>query len=134
MQSTGHGSRHLPQPEQSSGMMITSMPWLKMAPNCGGQWRMEVSQLMQIDMSISSGGFFHLGLRSWVASRSARDGDAMAAQRTARSANGSARERHQRDVGGDVLAADRQRYGGEVALRSVGSGVPDRSERLGAGA
>ena len=48
----GSGSRHLPQPEHSSGMMITSMPWLKIAPNCGGQWRMQVSQLMQIDMSM----------------------------------------------------------------------------------
>ncbi len=64
MQSTGHGSRHLPQPEHSSGMMITSIPWLKMAPNCGGQWRMQVSQLMQIDMSMCSGTCCHLGLRS----------------------------------------------------------------------
>ena len=48
-------------------MMITSMPWLKMAPNCGGQWRMQVSQLMQIDMSISSGTCFHFGLRArWL--------------------------------------------------------------------
>ena len=31
---------------------MTSMPWLKMAPNCGGQCRMQVSQLMQIDMSM----------------------------------------------------------------------------------
>ena len=36
-------------------MMTTSMPWLKIAPNCGGQCRMQVSQLMQIDMSIRSG-------------------------------------------------------------------------------
>ena len=64
MQSTGHGSRHLSQPEHSSGMMITSIPWLKIAPNCGGQWRMHVSQLMQIDMSMSSGGFCHFGFRS----------------------------------------------------------------------
>ena len=70
MQSTGHGSRHLSQPEHSSGMMITSMPWLKMAPNCGGQCRMHVSQLMQIDMSMSSGGFCHFGLRSCAAMRS----------------------------------------------------------------
>ncbi len=72
MQSTGHGSRHLSQPEQSSGMMITSIPWLKIAPNCGGQCRMHVSQLMQIDMSMSSGGFFHFGLRSRSARRSSR--------------------------------------------------------------
>ena len=53
-------------------MMTTSIPWLKIAPNCGGQWRMHVSQLMQIDMSISSGTFFHFGLRARLASRSAR--------------------------------------------------------------
>jgi hypothetical protein len=51
-------------------MMITSMPWLKMAPNCGGQWRMQVSQLMQIDMSIHRGGKDHFGLRSWAVKRS----------------------------------------------------------------
>ena len=45
-------------------MMITSMPWLKMAPNCGGQCRMHVSQLMQSDISMRSGTFFHFGLRS----------------------------------------------------------------------
>ena len=72
MQSTGHGSRHLPHPEQSSGMMITSMSWLKIAPNCGGQCRMQVSQLMQIDMSIRSGGDCHFGLRCRVAMRTAR--------------------------------------------------------------
>src|SRR5688500_5841037 len=72
MQSTGQGSRHLSQPEQSSGMMITSIPWLKIAPNCGGQWRMHVSQLMQIDMSIRSGGFCHFGLRSRLSRRSGR--------------------------------------------------------------
>jgi len=49
---------------------MTSIPWLKMAPNCGGQCRMHVSQLMQIDMSIMSGGFFHFGLRSRSAMRS----------------------------------------------------------------
>src|SRR5918997_3622545 len=64
MQSTGHGSRHLPQPEHSSGMMMTSIPWLKMAPNCGGQWRMQVSQLMHSDISMRRGGAFHLGFRS----------------------------------------------------------------------
>ncbi len=75
MQSTGHGSRHFSQPLHSSGMITTSMPWLKMAPNCGGQCRMQVSQLMQIDMSISSGGFCHFGFRSRLSSRSARDDD-----------------------------------------------------------
>ena len=54
MQSTGQGSTHFPQPEHSSGMITTSMPWLKMAPNCGGQWRMHVSQLMQMLMSMMS--------------------------------------------------------------------------------
>lgn len=72
MQSTGQGSTHFSHPEHSSGTMITSMPWLKMAPNWGGQCRMHVSQLMQIDMSIRSGGFCHLGFRSWDSSRSAR--------------------------------------------------------------
>jgi AcrR family transcriptional regulator len=52
--------------------MITSIPWLKIAPNCGGQCRMHVSQLMQIDMSMSSGGFFHFGFRSRSARRSSR--------------------------------------------------------------
>jgi putative sterol carrier protein len=64
MQSTGHGSRHLPHPEHSSGMMMTSIPWLKMAPNCGGQCRMQVSQLMHSDISMRRGGAFHFGLRS----------------------------------------------------------------------
>src|SRR3954451_4421185 len=65
MQFTGHtGGRHFPQPLQSSGTMITSIPWLKMAPNCGGQWRMQVSQLMHYDISMRSGGAFHFGLRS----------------------------------------------------------------------
>src|SRR5437588_12233856 len=77
MQSTGHGSRHLSQPEHSSGMMITSIPWLKIAPNCGGQWRMHASQLMQIDMSIRNGGFFHFGLRSRASRRSGRVAAAM---------------------------------------------------------
>jgi AcrR family transcriptional regulator len=72
MQSTGHGGRHLSQPEHSSGMMITSIPWLKIAPSWGGQCRMHVSQLMQIDMSIRIGGFFHLGLRARSAMRSPR--------------------------------------------------------------
>ena len=51
-------------------MITTSIPWLKMAPNCGGQWRMHVSQLMQISMSIHSGTGFHFGLRVRLASRS----------------------------------------------------------------
>src|SRR4051812_21034015 len=72
MQSTGHTGRHLPQPEQSSGMMMTSIPWLKMAPNCGGQWRMHVSQLMHSAISMKRGRFFHLGLRSRVSRRSPR--------------------------------------------------------------
>ena len=72
MQSTGQGSRHLPQPEHSSGMMMTSIPWLKMAPNCGGQCRMQVSQLMHSAMSMRSGGFFHFGFRSLDSRRSER--------------------------------------------------------------
>src|SRR5689334_7962670 len=72
MQSTGQGSRHFPHPEHSSGMMITSMPWLKIAPNWGGQCRMHVSQLMHSDISIRSGTFFHFGLRSRDSSRSTR--------------------------------------------------------------
>jgi hypothetical protein len=42
-----------------------------MAPNWGGQWRMHVSQLMQIDMSMMNGAICHLGLRSWLSSLSA---------------------------------------------------------------
>ena len=72
MQSTGHGSMHFSHPEHSSGMITTSMPWLKIAPNCGGHQRMQVSQLMQIDMSIHSGGFCHFGFRSRSARRSSR--------------------------------------------------------------
>jgi AcrR family transcriptional regulator len=72
MQSTGHGGRHLSQPEHSSGMMMTSIPWLKIAPSWGGQWRMQVSQLMQIDMSIRMGAFCHFGLRARSAMRSPR--------------------------------------------------------------
>ena len=70
------------QPEQSSGMMMTSIPWLKMAPNCGGQCRIHVSQLMQMDMSMSSGGFFHLGFRSRSAMRSGRLDAAIPAEGT----------------------------------------------------
>src|SRR5688572_20672019 len=43
-----------------------------MAPNWGGQCRRQASQLMQIDMSIFSGGNFHFGFRSRLSSRSAR--------------------------------------------------------------
>ena len=72
------------QPEQSSGMMMTSMPWLKIAPNCGGQWRMQVSQLMQMDMSINSGGFCHLGFRSRDSMRSGLVDAAIASEGTSR--------------------------------------------------
>ena len=72
MQSTGQGSRHFPQPEHSSGTMITSIPWLKMAPNCGGQWRIQVSQLMHSDISTRRAGSFHFGLRSRDSTRSSR--------------------------------------------------------------
>ena len=63
-------------------MMITSMPWLKIAPNCVGQWRMHVSQLMQIDMSMMNGAICHLGLRSWLSSRSALFPAGTSAERT----------------------------------------------------
>src|SRR5437764_12031854 len=72
MQSTGQAGRHLSQPLHSSGTTMTSTPWLKMAPNWGGQARRQASQLMQIAMSIRSGGVCHFGLRRRVASRSAR--------------------------------------------------------------
>ena len=70
MQSTGQAGRHLSQPLQSSGMMITSTPWLKIAPNCGGQCRRQASQLMHSDISMRSGGLRHFGARP--APRSAR--------------------------------------------------------------
>src|SRR2546423_14777017 len=72
MQSTGHAGRHLSHPLQSSGMMITSTPWLKIAPNCGGQCRRPASQLMTSDISMRSGGLRHLGLRSCDSIRSMR--------------------------------------------------------------
>src|SRR5579885_1760713 len=78
MQSTGQGSRHLPQPEHSSGTMMTSIPWLKMAPNWGGQWRRHVSQLMHSAISIRSGACFHFGLRARTAMRSSRERGATA--------------------------------------------------------
>jgi hypothetical protein len=64
MQSTGHGSTHLSHPEHNSGMMMTSIPWLKMAPKFGGQARRQASQLMHSLMSIYSAGFGHLEFRS----------------------------------------------------------------------
>ncbi len=73
MQSTGHtGGRHFPQPEHNSGTMMTSRPWLKMAPNWGGQCRKQVSQLMQVAMSIRNAGFSHLSLRTRSRTRSTR--------------------------------------------------------------
>jgi hypothetical protein len=41
---------------------------------------MHVSQLMQIDMSMSSGGFCHFGFRSRLATRSALVPDAIPAK------------------------------------------------------
>src|SRR6476659_6916904 len=89
MQLTGHAGRHLSQPLHSAGMMMTSGPWLKMAPNCGGQWRRHASQLMHSAISMRSGGFCHLGLRRCSATRSARatlavDRDDKGAHRTSR--------------------------------------------------
>src|SRR2546421_4268556 len=72
MQSPGHTGTHLPQPEHNSGTMITSIPWLKMAPNCEGQCRMQVSQLMHSDISTRRAGSCHLGFRSRDAMRSSR--------------------------------------------------------------
>jgi hypothetical protein len=69
MQSTGQAGRHLSQPLHSSGTMTTSIPWLKMAPNCGGHWRRQASQLMHIVMSMRSGTAFHFGFRWWEARR-----------------------------------------------------------------
>src|SRR5438132_13422516 len=73
MQLTGQTGTHLRQPLHSSGTMTTSMPWLKMAPNCGGQWRRHASQLMHSDISMRSGGFRHFGLRECVSMRWSRD-------------------------------------------------------------
>ena len=72
MQFTGQTGRHLSHPEHSSAMMTTSGPWLKMAPNCVGQWRRHASQLMHSDISMRTGGFFHFGFRSWCSMRSSR--------------------------------------------------------------
>src|SRR5947207_8529760 len=78
MQLTGHAGRHLSHPLQSSGTITTSAPWLKIAPNCDGQCRRQASQLMHSDISIRSGGFFHLGFRSCASMRSIRVPAAMA--------------------------------------------------------
>src|SRR3954453_19843114 len=73
MQSKGHtGGRHLPHAEHSSGTIMTSIPWLKMAPNCGGQCRRHVSQLMHSDISMRNGTCFHFGFRTRSEMRSAR--------------------------------------------------------------
>ena len=56
--------------------MITSMLWLKMAPNWSGQWRRQASQLMHSDISMRNGGFCHLTLRSCDSMRSSRVPDA----------------------------------------------------------
>ena len=73
MQSTGHtGGRHFPQPEHNSGTMMTSRPWLKMAPNWGGQCRKHVSQLIHVAMSIRNAAFSHLSLRTRSRTRSTR--------------------------------------------------------------
>ena len=73
MQFTGQAGRHLSQPLHNSGMMTTSGPWLKIAPNCGGQWRRQASQLMHSSISMRSGGFFHFSLRERSAMRSVRE-------------------------------------------------------------
>src|SRR5215831_5084675 len=77
MQFTGHAGKHLSQPLQSSGMMTTSAPWLKMAPNCEGQCLRHASQLMHSDISMRSGTFFHFGFRSCASMRSTRVDAAM---------------------------------------------------------
>lgn len=64
MQLTGHtGGRHFPQPEHSSGRMMTSIPWLKIAPNSGGQYLRQLSQLMHSDISMRNGALRHLAWR-----------------------------------------------------------------------
>src|SRR6188474_1204172 len=72
MQSTGQAGRHLSHPLHSSGTMITSAPWLKIAPNVGGQWRRQASQLMHSSISMRRGTFCHFSLRVLVAIRSSR--------------------------------------------------------------
>jgi len=79
MQFTGHAGRHLSHPLHSSGMITTSAPWLKIAPNCGGQCRRHASQLMHSDISMRSGACFHFGLRACASMRSNLDPAATAA-------------------------------------------------------
>lgn len=62
MQSTGQTLMQRLQPEHSSGITRTSMPSLKIAPNCGGHSRIHESQTMHSQCSMRTGGFFHLGL------------------------------------------------------------------------
>ncbi len=52
--------------------MTTSAPWLKIAPNCEGQWRKHASQLMHSDISMRNGGFRHFAFRSRASMRSRR--------------------------------------------------------------
>src|SRR3954454_5686476 len=75
MQLTGQAGRHLSHPLHSSGMMMTSGPWLKMAPNWGGQERRQASQLMHSSISMRSGAFCHFGLLVRVSIRSVRAAD-----------------------------------------------------------
>lgn len=72
MQSTGHAGMHLSQPLQSSGMITTSAPWLKIAPKFGGQARRQASQLMHSSISIRTGSLRHFGFRSRILMRSSR--------------------------------------------------------------
>src|ERR1700686_3533663 len=64
MHDTGHAGRHLSHPLHSSGTMITSTPWLKIAPNCGGQWGRQASQLMHSAIWMRSGALRHFGFRA----------------------------------------------------------------------
>src|SRR5215204_240862 len=72
MQSTGQTSTQDGQPEHSSGMITTSMPLSKMAPNSAGQLRTQVSQVMHSDASMRRGGFFQLSPRDRAWMRSSR--------------------------------------------------------------
>src|SRR5829696_5759474 len=72
MQSTGQTSTQDGQPEHSSGMITTSIPLSKMAPNSAGQLRRQVSQVMHSDASMRRGGFFQLSPRDRVSMRSFR--------------------------------------------------------------
>jgi hypothetical protein len=75
MQFTGQAGKHLSHPLHNSGRMTTSGPWLKIAPNWGGQARRQASQLMHSSISIRNGVFCHLGFRALVAMRSERAAD-----------------------------------------------------------